>query len=325
MTQEEVSPWQAPSAAFRTTEAAAETPASDLPKEPDTVIDAMVTAQHIKIECEEEATVAKVIDADFANLIYTIAEEDEADLSKTGEETASAVVITMDLDDDDDMPTVEVSATVGMQTEQPTRPSLNSSGHSDESGEETACTDNIKWPPRILEGYPCPLLDGDPAISCGMRPAVASEPSLADLEMMAETEKLIPEIFQKSLAGSVREGTLCCLMDLTGVLPDRPAKMPQIARGQCRSLSKEPTRSSRNSLPEAVRTPRSFCPGHDEAEEGIKEEEKEAAPITHALFICDTEELPSAPLPMKEKIDPSNSGYVSFSISGTAIKKILKS
>ncbi|MFM7977930.1 MAG: hypothetical protein ACKPKO_01330, partial [Candidatus Fonsibacter sp.] len=77
------------------------------------------------------------------------------------------------------------------------------------------------------------------------------------MELIAETERLIPEVFQKFLAGSFREGTLRCWIDLTGTFPDRPANAPQIARGQFRSLSEEPNRSSRNNLPRAVSASRS--------------------------------------------------------------------
>ncbi|MFM7988877.1 MAG: hypothetical protein ACKPKO_57155, partial [Candidatus Fonsibacter sp.] len=38
------------------------------------------------------------------------------------------------------------------------------------------------------------------------------------------------------------------------------------------------------------------------------------------FFIRDKEELPSAPFPMKEKIDPSDSGYKVVTPVGSAIK-----
>ncbi|MFM7980985.1 MAG: hypothetical protein ACKPKO_16880, partial [Candidatus Fonsibacter sp.] len=96
---------------------------------------------------------------------------------------------------------------------------------------------------------------------------------------------------------------------------------PQIARGQCRSLSEEPNRISGKDLPTAVSAPRFFRPGDLQDDVDDPEERKEAAPITHALFIRDKEELPSAPFPMKEKIDPSDLGYKKFTTAGRAIKR----
>ncbi|MFM7984066.1 MAG: hypothetical protein ACKPKO_32545, partial [Candidatus Fonsibacter sp.] len=142
------------------------------------------------------------------------------------------------------------------------------------------------------------------------------------MAQIAETDRLAAETFKRSLAGSCREGTLRCLLDLSGTFPDRPANVPQIARGQCRSLPEEPNRVSRKDLPMAVSAPRSIRPGESREEEEEAEDKKEAAPITHALFIRDKEELPSAPFPMKQKIDPSDSGYKLVTPVGSAINRL---
>ncbi|MFM7984749.1 MAG: hypothetical protein ACKPKO_36050 [Candidatus Fonsibacter sp.] len=98
---------------------------------------------------------------------------------------------------------------------------------------------SLLWPPRILEGYPCPLLtDPDcPERDSGIRPAVAEPPSADDIVLIEEVDKAVPEVFNKALAGSFREGTLRCLLDITGTFPDRPGGRTSIAKRQCRSLS----------------------------------------------------------------------------------------
>ena len=181
------------------------------------------------------------------------------------------------------------------------------------------------WPPRILADYPCPILEGNLPLTSGIRLACASQPTHEDVALIAETDKDIPETFNRALAGSFKEGTLRCLVDLTGTFLDRPARMPQIARGQCRSLSEEPNRLSRSDLPRAVSAPRSYGPGFGFKEEEESDIEREAVPITHALFIQDTQDLPSAPFPRLEKVDPEDEGSIYSKIGSTALKRKTKS
>ncbi|MFM7977693.1 MAG: hypothetical protein ACKPKO_00110, partial [Candidatus Fonsibacter sp.] len=138
---------------------------------------------------------------------------------------------------------------------------------------------------------------GTTPLASGIHPARASQPTPDDVAMIAETDRNVPEVFNRALAGSLKEGTLRCLVDLKGTFLDRPAGMPHIARGQCRSLSEEPNRLSRSDLPRAVSAPRTYGPGFGFKEDEDSDNEKEAVPITHALFIRDTEDLPSAPFP----------------------------
>ena len=75
--------------------------------------------------------------------------------------------------------------------------------------------------------------------------------------------------------------------------------------------------------------PRSFGLGHDTvAEEPTDDEEDtENIPVTHALFIRDSEveNLPQAPYHRREKCDPSESGYVYAHLGGSAIRRKTKS
>ncbi|MFM7983585.1 MAG: hypothetical protein ACKPKO_30095, partial [Candidatus Fonsibacter sp.] len=82
----------------------------------------------------------------------------------------------------------------------------------------------LLWPPRILDGYPCPLLNysDQPELASGIRPAKATTPSTQDLALIEEVGKNVHEVFNKALAGTFREGTLRCLPDITGTFLDRP-------------------------------------------------------------------------------------------------------
>ncbi|MFM7987811.1 MAG: hypothetical protein ACKPKO_51715, partial [Candidatus Fonsibacter sp.] len=144
---------------------------------------------------------------------------------------------------------------------------------------------SLLWPPRILEGYPCPvLISSDLYEESGIRPAVAQVPSAEDIVLIEEVDKEVPDAFNKALAGSFSEGTIRCLLDITGTFPDRPGGRTSIARGQCRSLSEEPSR--RKEFPEAASAPRSYTPGSGPiAEESDDEGDTEQIPVTHALFI----------------------------------------
>ena len=102
---------------------------------------------------------------------------------------------------------------------------------------------------------------------------------------MSETK---PELFMASLAGSFKEGKLRCILDLAETLPDRPDGMYDVARGQRRSLSEHPSRrrtDSRRSQ-SGTRTLHTIQSG-DKLGDDI--------PITHALLLPASGQLPSAP------------------------------
>ena len=56
-------------------------------------------------------------------------------------------------------------------------------------------------------------------------------PTPQDLVLIEDVDKNIPEVFNKALAGSFREGTLRCLLDITGTFLDRPGGRTLIAKG----------------------------------------------------------------------------------------------
>ncbi|MFM7989057.1 MAG: hypothetical protein ACKPKO_58065, partial [Candidatus Fonsibacter sp.] len=147
-------------------------------------------------------------------------------------EMAPVVDIVTKVIDAEEMPTVQVDVTGESPAEQPKQYKLIPSEESDAEEGVPETFDKLLWPPRILDNYPCPVLDSEPALLSGIRPAVASEPTKADMASIVETDRLVAETCQRSLAGSYREGTLRCLMDLSGTFPVRPANAPQIARGQ---------------------------------------------------------------------------------------------
>ncbi|MFM7986345.1 MAG: hypothetical protein ACKPKO_44235, partial [Candidatus Fonsibacter sp.] len=170
MTQDLTSPWQAPSSTTFSNDEP-ETLAADLPDEPLSVA-AMVTSRNIKQEAEEDAVVTHVADLDVANLIYTIPEETEVDI-----EMAPVVDIVTEVVDEEEMPTVQVDVTGESPAEQPRQYKLIPSEESDAEAGVPETGDKLLWPPRILDNYPCPVLDRKPALSSGIRPAVASEPT----------------------------------------------------------------------------------------------------------------------------------------------------
>ncbi|MFM7986945.1 MAG: hypothetical protein ACKPKO_47290, partial [Candidatus Fonsibacter sp.] len=144
---------------------------------------------------------------------------------------------------------------------------------------------SLLWPPRILEGYPCPLLTSPDCIErdSGIRPAVVEPPSAEDIVLIEEVDKAVPEVFNKALVGSFREGTLRCLLDITGTFPDRPGGRTSIARGQCRSLSEAPTRIGE--FPEAASAPR-YEAGHGPiAEPTMKEILNRYLSLMHYSFV----------------------------------------
>ncbi|MFM7983152.1 MAG: hypothetical protein ACKPKO_27910, partial [Candidatus Fonsibacter sp.] len=93
--------------------------------------------------------------------------------------------------DDEGMPTVQVDVTGESPAEQPKQYKLIPSEESDAEEGVPETDDKLLWPPRILDNYPCPVLDSEPAVLSGIRPAVASEPTKDDLAAIVETERLV--------------------------------------------------------------------------------------------------------------------------------------
>ena len=54
--------------------------------------------------------------------------------------------------------------------------------------------------------------------------------SVEDTALVAEVDAAIPDLFIKSLAGSYKEGTIRCIMDVAETYLDCPAGMSGIAR-----------------------------------------------------------------------------------------------
>ena len=208
---------------------------------------------------EEEADVIEDIglirDVNLANTVYTIPEVSleytptlEADSVRTDSEADSDVSIEPYMAQGDDYQVEE---------EAPDEPMPAQTGEPVET---------ILWPPRVLESQPLTFLlrdVRDPVLEPGTPGVAASnispistvgsenilfEPvlSVEDTALVAEVDAAIPDLFIKSLAGSYKEGTIRCIMDVAETYPDRPAGMYDVARGQCRSLSE--SRSEEGSL-----------------------------------------------------------------------------
>ena len=116
-----------------------------------------------------------------------------------------------------------------------------------------------------------------------------------DENTIAALDAALPDLFMRSLAGSYREGTIRCLLDLAETLPDRVAGMCDIARGQCRSLSEDPwRRRGGDVLPSARRDPRVIRP----LETIYEDELGDDIPATHVLFLLKDASLGLAPFPV---------------------------
>ncbi|MFM7985080.1 MAG: hypothetical protein ACKPKO_37755, partial [Candidatus Fonsibacter sp.] len=158
------------------------------------------TAQDIKRASGiEEVVVNRVADTEFANVLFTIGEEVDTDLWSSADVTATAVVpeeahsegeseedligadILVDVDEEtgefvpavasrEELAIVEV---VSPGLAPPDAPPVSDS----ESEPEQATAlgqPSLLWPPRIFEGYPCPILTspdfherGERDSSCG--------------------------------------------------------------------------------------------------------------------------------------------------------------
>ena len=96
-----------------------------------------------------------------------------------------------------------------------------------------------------------------------------------------------PDLFMKSLAGSFQNAVMRCLLDIVETYPDRPTGMPEIARGQCRSLSVHPRRRQMcDELPTAKGRARPIQPLEAIPEDNPRGE----IPSTHVFFIPDVED-----------------------------------
>ncbi|MFM7986450.1 MAG: hypothetical protein ACKPKO_44775, partial [Candidatus Fonsibacter sp.] len=82
---------------------------------------------------------------------------------------------------------------------------------------------------------------------------------------------------------------------------------------------------SRSDLPRAVSAPRTYGPGYGFKEDEETDIEKEAVPITHALFVRDAEDLPSAPFHRAEKVDLDDEGSFYPKIGSAVLKNKTKS
>ncbi|MFM7984436.1 MAG: hypothetical protein ACKPKO_34435, partial [Candidatus Fonsibacter sp.] len=276
----ESSPWQIPTTTtFAAPVPSEEIPASPLPEQPSSSVEqAKETAESIKTECGEQVTVNKVFDSELANVLFTIGEED-VDIAVAEVQKVAVVDAPEGSEEEDkeDLVSIEVDADTAQgidldEAGEPVLPAPTVPSESEAEPEEPA----MLWPPRVIDDCPCSLLHGTMPLTSGICPACASQPTPEDVAMVAETDKNIPETFNRALAGSFKEGTLRCLVDLTGTFLDRPAGMPQIARGQCRSLSVLPNRLSRSDLPRSA--PRTCGLGHGFKEDEESDIEKEAVP-----------------------------------------------
>ena len=120
-----------------------------------------------------------------------------------------------------------------------------------------------------------------------------------DVEASEDINQTMPELYMASLAGSFKEGKLRCIIDLAETFPDRPAGMYDAARGQCRSLSEDPSRR-RTAGRRSKSGPRTFQSIQEDSELG------DDIPVAHALFLPTNEQLPSAPFPILGKWGPSD-------------------
>ena len=111
-----------------------------------------------------------------------------------------------------------------------------------------------------------------------------------DVEDSEEINQTMPELYMASLAGSFKEGKPRCIIDLAETFPDRPVGMYDAARGQCRSLSEDPSgrRTVGRRSKSGSRTLQSI---QEDSELG------DDIPVAHALFLPTNEQLPSAPFP----------------------------
>ena len=143
-----------------------------------------------------------------------------------------------------------------------------------------------------------------------LEPIITAEDEAA----MAQGDAMMMGQFTKSRAGSYREGTLRCILDIAETYPDRPAGMHDIARGQCRSLSEDPRRARSFGDKTAKGKPRSFRLMDTIRETRLGED----LPITHVLFLPKEENLPSAPVPCAGKSDPSDEEVTTKPAPGTS-------
>ncbi|MFM7979682.1 MAG: hypothetical protein ACKPKO_10235, partial [Candidatus Fonsibacter sp.] len=101
------------------------------------------------------------------------------------------------------LPPPDMSASVevlSLGVKPPDAPPLTDS----ESEPDTAAAleqPGLLWPPRILDGYPCPWLtySDQPELDSGIRLAKATVPTPEDLALIEDVDNKIPEVFSKAL------------------------------------------------------------------------------------------------------------------------------
>ena len=198
--------------------------------------------------------------------------------------------------------------------------------------------EELAWPPPVLEGFPLTLLtmgktlvsarDAEPGLLGVLSPGAAISPATTasetltlepiispeDEAAMALGDAMMMDQFTKSLAGSFREGTLRCILDIAETYPDRPAGMYDVARGQCLSLSEYPRRARSFGGRTAKGKPQSFRPMDTIREIELGED----IPITHVLFLPKEENLPSAPFPCVGKSDASDEEGITKPVPGAS-------
>ena len=120
-----------------------------------------------------------------------------------------------------------------------------------------------------------------------------------DVEASEEINQTMLELYMASLAASFKEGKLRCIIDLAETFPDRPAGMYDAARGQCRSLSEDPSgrRTVGRRSKSGSRTLQSIQEDSELGDDIL---------VAHALFLPTNELLPSAPFPILGKWGPSD-------------------
>ncbi|MFM7985268.1 MAG: hypothetical protein ACKPKO_38710, partial [Candidatus Fonsibacter sp.] len=142
-------------------------------------------------------------------LLFTIGEEEDVDIAVAEVQTAAAVDAPEGSEEEDKEDLVSIDVDVNVDTAQgvdldeagePVLPAPVVPSESEAEPEEPA----MLWPPRVLDDYPCTLLQGAMPLASGSRPACASQPTPEDMALIAETDKNIPETFHRALAGSFK-------------------------------------------------------------------------------------------------------------------------
>ena len=292
--------------------------------------------EQVKQECVGSTVEPGIVaDVNLANAVYEVkteggfptpaCETDEEEAVKSNGDSNASI---------EGVPITSASAAPGGDVESSPIVYSEASSH----GERGEPLEDMAWPPKVLEYFPCTLLTfgtekvpaleepGSPGVlSPGAVMLIASTASETvtlepistpgDEVAMAQGDAQMMDQFTKSVAGSYREGTLRCILDIAETYPDRPAGMYDIARRQCRPLSEDPRRARKFGGPTARSAPRSFRPL-----DTIREEELGGDMfITHVLFLPKEEDLPSAPFPCVGKSDAFDEESVARPVPGETV------